>query len=163
MDEEGRLFWINGPEDNCYLSEQRQWRRGLCFEDVLEWKQCAPTGAVSQRFSSPTAACEAFEHARVVWSQDLYLRRVGEVMARERCLADYKPTAMRLAEERGARPRQAPWSLPVPSGPVCELRLGVPPQSPTPGRVSAGPGRAAAEEMPHLVRRRRGGLMPAGR
>ena len=97
MDEEGRLFWINGPDDNCYLSEQRLWRPGLSFEDVLEWKQCAPSGCVSQRFGSPVAACEAFEHAQVVWSQDVYLRRMGEEMARHRCAADYKPTSMQLA------------------------------------------------------------------
>jgi hypothetical protein len=157
MDEKGRLFWINGPDDHCYLSEQRQWRRGLCFEDVLEWKQCAPTGMVSQRFSSPTAACEAFAHAQVVWSTDLYLRRMGEEMARQRCLADYKPTAMRLAESRGARPRLAPWSLPQPSGPVCDLRVGVAPAvRPSTPLGRAGSERAAAEEVPHLLRRRRG-------
>jgi hypothetical protein len=150
MDEEGRLFWINGPEDHCYLSEQRQWRRGLCFEDVLEWKQCAPTGCVSQRFPSPRAACEAFEHAQVVWSHDVYLRRMGDAMARHRSLVDYKPTVMRLAEAQGARPRQAPWSLPGPSGPVCELPTGAHmPLSP-----SATP---AWEQVPHPRRRRRGG------
>jgi hypothetical protein len=45
MDENGRLFWINGPEEHCYLSEQRQWRRDLSFDDVLDWKQCAPCAA----------------------------------------------------------------------------------------------------------------------
>ena len=43
MDDEGRMFWINGPEEFCYLSEQRQWRAGLSFQQVLEWKQCAPS------------------------------------------------------------------------------------------------------------------------
>lgn len=79
IDEDGRLFWINGPDDNCYLSEQRLWRPELSFEDVLEWKQCAPTGTVSQRFTSPMAACEAFEHA----------------LARHRSAADYKPCTIR--------------------------------------------------------------------
>ena len=36
MDEEGRMFWINGPENFCYLSEQRQWRCGLSFQEVLD-------------------------------------------------------------------------------------------------------------------------------
>ena len=36
MDETGNLYWINGPEANCYLSEQRQWRRGLNFDDILD-------------------------------------------------------------------------------------------------------------------------------
>jgi hypothetical protein len=141
MDEEGRLFWINGPEDDCYLSEQRQWRQGLCFEDVLEWKQCAPTGCVSQRFPSPTAAREAFEHAQVVWSHDVYLRRMGDEMARLRGLDDYKPTAMRLAEARGARPRQAPWILSGASGPTC-----------------APPPSQARDDLPHPRRRRRGAV-----
>jgi hypothetical protein len=141
MDEEGRLFWINGPEDHCYLSEQRQWRRGLSFEDVLEWKQCAPAGCVSQRFPSPIAAREAFEHAQVVWSHDVYLRRMGDEMARLRSLDDYKPTAMRLAEARGARPRQAPWILPGPSGPTCTLPAG-----------------QARVDIPHPRRRRRGAV-----
>lgn len=149
IDEEGRLFWINGPEDHCYLSEQRQWRAGLSFEEVLLWKQCAPSGCVSQRFPSPLAACEAFEHAQVVWSQDVYLRRMGEEMARHRCAADYKPTAMRLAEAQGAPPRQPPWALPSPSGPSCELAPG--PVSPS----ASSP--QALEEMPHLRRRRRSG------
>ncbi|MFM7312046.1 MAG: hypothetical protein ACKO0M_02575, partial [Cyanobium sp.] len=81
IDENGRLFWINGPEDHCYLSEQRQWRRGLAFEEVLDWKQCAPSGMVSQRFGSPQEACEAYEHSRISWYQDLYLRRMGDQMA----------------------------------------------------------------------------------
>jgi hypothetical protein len=162
IDEEGRLFWINGPDDNCYLSEQRQWRRGLSFDQVLEWKQCAPSGCVSQRFSSPLAACEAFEHARVVWSQDLYLRRMGEAMAAYRSDADYKPTAMLLAEAQGARPRQAPWSLPVPSGPTCEWRPGSPPRSRSAAASLASP--VLAEDMPHPHRRRRSGAAPqAGR
>ena len=33
IDETGRLFWINGPENHCYFSEQRQWRRGLSFDE----------------------------------------------------------------------------------------------------------------------------------
>ncbi|MBM5817048.1 MAG: hypothetical protein FJ083_10870 [Cyanobacteria bacterium K_Offshore_surface_m2_239] len=149
MDEEGRLFWINGPDDHCYLSEQRQWRRGLCFEDVLEWKQCAPTGCVSQRFPSPKAACEAFEHAQVVWSHDVYLRRLGDAMAQHRSLLDYKPTAMRLAEAQGARPRQAPWILPGPSGPACALPAGA--------DMSLSPSATTASEpVPHPRRRRRG-------
>lgn len=161
IDEDGRLFWINGPDDNCYLSEQRQWRPDLSLEDVLEWKQCAPTGTVSQRFPSPMAACEAYEQAQVVWSLDVYLRRMGDEMARHRSAADYKPTAMRLAEAQGARPRQPPWALPAPSGPACELAPGMPPRPS--GAERQGPRETAAsdpaseEEMPHLRRRRRSG------
>ena len=102
IDENGRLFWINGPDDHCYLSEQRQWRRGLDFDQVLDWKQCAPSGLVSQRFSSLQEACEAYEHSRIVWYQDLYLRRMGDQMAAHRSLDDYKPTVMKQAEEAGA-------------------------------------------------------------
>lgn len=121
IDDQGRLFWINGPEDNCYLSEQRQWRRGLDFDQVLEWKQCAPSGLVSQRFSSTQAACEAFLHGQIHWYQDLYLRRMGEQMAAHRSADDYKPTAMKRAEEAGGPIRVQPWLLPEPQGPVCGL------------------------------------------
>lgn len=159
MDDQGRLYWINGPDDDCYLSEQRQWRRGLPFEDVLEWKQCAPSGTVSQRFPSPTAACEAFEHALVVWSQDVYLRRMGEEMARHRCATNYKPTAMLQAEAKGAPPRQAPWSLLGPTGPSCDPVAG---DGPRPDPLNNRQLSAEAEEMPHLLRRRRGGAsLPA--
>jgi hypothetical protein len=78
IDDHGQLFWINGPDHHCYLSEQRQWRQGLSFEEVLEWKQCSPSGLVSQRFTSLQAACEAFEHHQITWSLDLYLRRMGD-------------------------------------------------------------------------------------
>ncbi|MEB3322172.1 MAG: hypothetical protein VKI81_05055, partial [Synechococcaceae cyanobacterium] len=149
----GRLFWINGPEENCYLSEQRTWRRGLDFDEVLDWKQCAPSGLVSQRFPSPQAACEAYEHCQIVWSQDLYLRRMGDQMAAHRSADDYKPTAMKQAEARGARPRRQPWSQPEPLGPVCGL--------PSPSRPETAPP-ARAEEVPHLRRRRRSAA-PAAR
>jgi hypothetical protein len=147
IDENGRLYWINGPEDHCYLSEQRQWRQGLSFDEVLDWKQCAPSGVVSQRFGSPQAACEAFEHARVVWVSDLYLRRMGNQMAAHRSADDYKPTVMKQAEERGARPRRQPWLLPEPAGPVC----GLPPR--TPG--DSGAGTPEPGGLPHPHRRRR--------
>ena len=110
MDEEGRVFWINGPEGFCYLSEQRQWRSGLTFHQVLEWKQCAPSGLVSQRFSSIKAACEAFEHNAVQWSLDLYLRQMGDQMALHRSVSDYKPTAIKLAEASGGGCQPAPWA-----------------------------------------------------
>lgn len=147
MDQQGRLYWINGPDHHCYLSEQRLWRHGLSFDDVLDWKQCAPSGLVSQRFPSPQAACEAFEHAQVRWFQDVYLRRMGDQMAAQRCLDDYKPTAMKLAEAAGARPRRQPWLLPEPAGPVC----GLPPQ------------RNPGLEIPHPRRRRRSVLQLAER
>lgn len=158
IDEDGRLFWINGPEQNCYLSEQRQWRRGLGFDEVLDWKQCAPSGLVSQRFSSLQAACEAYEHRQIIWYQDLYLRRMGDQMAAHRSADDYKPTVMKQAEAQGGRPRRAPWLLPEPSGPVC----GLPPRPGEPGgssRVSAGSGQAGAVdgESAHPHRRRRSG------
>ena len=144
IDENGRLYWINGPEDHCYLSEQRQWRRGLSFDEVLDWKQCAPSGVVSQRFSSPQAACEAFEHARVVWVSDLYLRRMGDEMALQRGVDDYKPTALKEEELRTGRLRRQPWlgSDPTPA-PRCEL---------TARPASCRP---AAAELPHQLRRRR--------
>ncbi|MFN6132132.1 MAG: hypothetical protein ACK46L_04390 [Synechococcaceae cyanobacterium] len=121
IDDQGRLFWINGPEDNCYLSEQRQWRKGLDFDQVLEWKQCAPSGLVSQRFSSTQAACEAFLHGQIQWYQDVYLRRMGEQMQEHRSADDYKPTAMKQAEAAGAPVRLQPWLPPAPQGPVCGL------------------------------------------
>jgi hypothetical protein len=146
IDETGRLFWINGPENHCYFSEQRQWRRGLSFDEVLEWKQCAPSGLVSQRFPSLQEALEAFEHGQLIWSNDLYLRRMGDQMQAHRCVADYKPTAMKEAEARGAAERQQPWRLPEPCGPVCGL---------VPRADGSGPGALQGAEMPHPHRRRR--------
>jgi hypothetical protein len=154
IDENGRLFWINGPDDHCYLSEQRQWRRGLDFDEVLDWKQSAPSGLVSQRFPSLQEACEAYEHCRVVWFQDLYLRRMGDQMAAHRSLDDYKPTAMKQAEEAGAAVRLQPWRLPEPSGPVC----GLPPRTPeaASSREQPSPSRDGCQaELPHALRRRR--------
>ena len=109
MDAFGQMFWINGPEDFCYLSEQRLWRTGLSFLEVLEWKQCAPTGLVSQRFGSIAEACEAFEHNRIAWSHDLHLHRMGEQMKMHRSLENYRPTYMKLAEAKGAPVRRPPW------------------------------------------------------
>ena len=144
IDEHGRLFWINGPDTHCYLSEQRQWRSGLSFEEVLEWKQCAPSGLVSQRFASLQAACEAFEHRQVQWSLDLYLRRMGDEMALQRGMDDYKPTALKDEEARTGRLRRQPWlgAAPLPA-PRCE--------------ISARPAscRPAQAELPHQRRRRR--------
>ncbi|MEB3271423.1 MAG: hypothetical protein VKJ44_07230 [Synechococcus sp.] len=148
IDENGRLFWINGPDDNCYLSEQRQWRRGLTFEEVLDWKQCAPSGLVSQRFPSPQEACEAYEHCRITWYQDVYLRRMGDQMASHRSVDDYKPTVMKLAEASGSPVRLQPWRLPEPSGPVC----GLPPR-----HSEAAVAAPAAGEVLHARRRRRSG------
>jgi len=138
IDEGGRLFWINGPEQHCYLSEQRLWRRGLCFEEILAWKQCAPSGLVSQRFSSIKAACEAYEHCQIIWFQDVYLRRMGDEMAAHRSCDDYKPTVMKQAEADGAPARLQPWRLPEPAGPVCGLLP-----------------RLLEAEVPHPHRRRR--------
>jgi hypothetical protein len=162
IDEGGRLFWINGPEENCYLSEQRQWRRGLDFDQILEWKQCAPSGVVSQRFTSPQEACEAYEHGLITWSKDLYLQRMGDQMAAHRGDDDYKPTAMKLQEQRGGHPRRQPWRLPDPSGPVC----GLPPRPAEHGAgtpvadgaiAEAGRGVSAGGDVTHLLRRRRSG------
>jgi len=150
IDEHGRLFWINGPEDHCYLSEQRQWRRGLRFEEVLTWKQCAPSGLVSQRFTSLAAALQAFQADAVQWYQDLYLRRMGDQMAAHRSADDYKPTAMQQAEAEGARVQRQPWLLPEPAGPVC----GLPPRS---GEATG------LLEVPHPHRRRRSGCQLAER
>jgi hypothetical protein len=144
IDDQSRLYWINGPDHHCYLSEQRQWRTGLSFDEVLEWKQCAPSGLVSQRFSSLQAACEAFEHNQVQWSLDLYLRRMGDEMALQRGMDDYKPTAMKEEEARSGRLRRQPWlgSSPSPA-PRCEL--------------SARPAtrRGILQELPHQRRRKR--------
>jgi len=114
----------------------------------LDWKQCAPSGLVSQRFPSLQAACEAFEHAQVVWSNDLYLRRMGDQMQAHRSADDYKPTAMKQAEAQGAAVRRPPWGLPAPSGPVCGL---------VPRADGGGPGSLQGAEMPHPHRRRRSG------
>jgi predicted flavoprotein YhiN len=52
----------------------------------------------------------------VVWSQDVYLRRMGDEMERHRSGADYKPTAMLLAEARGQQARrQIASARPLPS------------------------------------------------
>lgn len=93
----------------------------------------------------PTAACETFERAQVVWLPDGDLPRMEEALARHRSGADGKPTAMLLAAAQGARPRHPPLSLSLPSGPAC---------APLPG--AAAPGGAELEERPHLPRRRRG-------
>lgn len=110
MDENGAMFWINGPENNCYISEQMVWREGLRFAEVLEWKQCAPTGRVSQRFNSIQQALQAFESTAIRWSMDLYLKKVGEQMLRHRSMDDYKPTAMKEVEAQGAPVKEAPWA-----------------------------------------------------
>ena len=142
MDDQGRLYWLNGPDHHCYLSEQRQWRSGLSFEQVLEWKQCAPSGLVSQRFPSLQAACEAFEHNLVHWSTDLYLRRMGDEMAMQRAVADYKPTALKEEEQRSGCIRRQPWLGSPNASPRCELP-------------------APSGELPHLRRRRRSSARPA--
>ena len=146
MDDEGRMFWINGPEEFCYLSEQRQWRTGLSFQQVLEWKQCAPSGLVSQRFGSILAACEAFEHNQVLWSQDLYLRRMGDQMALHRSASDYRPTAIKLAEASGRSVRPAPW---IGEAPAC---LSCPIPSMAEGDHPTAP---AVDDQLHPRRRRR--------
>jgi hypothetical protein len=145
IDDRGRLYWINGPDQHCYLSEQRQWRVGLSFDEVLEWKQCAPSGLVSQRFGSLQAACEAFEHNQVQWSLDLYLRRMGDEMALQRGLDDYKPTAIKQQELQLGRQRHQPWLTAsggaTPSeAPRCDL----------PARPAS-----AGSDLPHAYRRRR--------
>jgi hypothetical protein len=151
IDDQGRLYWINGPEHHCYLSEQRQWREGLRFEEVLEWKQCAPSGLVSQRFASLLAACEAFEHNQVRWTLDLYLRHMGDEMALQRSADDYKPTVMKEAEARGARPRVQPWQGCSTPAPQCDLSA-----RPAPRPANAAACLAASRsELPHLRRRRR--------
>ncbi len=125
IDECGQMFWINGPENSCYLSEQRQWRSGLSFLEVLEWKQCAPTGLISQRFGSILEACQAFEQNRITWTNDVYLRHMGEQMEIHRSLQNYRPTYIKLAESRGAPIRTPPWIKPEDSysysfpGPRC--------------------------------------------
>jgi hypothetical protein len=40
------------------MSEQRQWRAGLSLVQIIEYKQCAPTGLVSQTFGSIDEALE---------------------------------------------------------------------------------------------------------
>ena len=116
IDEKGKIFWINGPDNNCYIAEQMVWREGLRFAEVLEWKQCAPTGRVSQRFGSIDQALQAFERDGIDWSTDLYLQKVGEQMLAQRSVDDYKPTAMKEAEAQGAPVKRAPWSAAQDSG-----------------------------------------------
>lgn len=159
IDDQGRLFWINGPDHHCYLSEQRQWRQGLSFDDVLEWKQCAPSGLVSQRFPSLQAACEAFEHNQVQWNLDLYLRHMGDEMALQRGADDYKPTAMKEAEARGARPRVQPWQGTSTPAPQCDLSARPAPRTPSAAASLA----ASRSELPHVHRRRRSGAAAANR
>ena len=67
LDESGGMFWINGPDDACYLSEQRQWRKGLTLLEVVEWKQCSPTGKISQKFPSVVEVCKAYEENTILW------------------------------------------------------------------------------------------------
>jgi hypothetical protein len=153
MDERGQLFWINGPDHHCYLSEQRQWRSGLSFDEVLEWKQCAPSGKVSQRFNSPQAACEAFEHNQVQWTLDLYLRHMGDEMTLQRGADDYKPTAMKEEEARGGPRRVQPWQGSSTPPPQCALSARPAPRSPSASASLA----ASRSELPHLQRRRRSG------
>ena len=125
VDDFGQLFWINGPEDFCYISEQRQWRTGLSFLQILEWKQCAPTGLVSQRFGSIDEAYKAFEQNQIAWSHDNYLHRIGSQMEMHRSLENYRPTYMKLAEAKGVPVRRPPWINQVDSnsasfpGPRC--------------------------------------------
>ena len=54
-------------------------------------------------------ACEASNHNRVDWSQDLYLRRMGEQMAQHCYVVDYRPTAMNLDEVEGLRVKLVSW------------------------------------------------------
>ena len=124
IDADGRLYWINGPDQHCYLSEQRQWRSGLSFDEVLEWKQCAPSGLVSQRFSSVQAACEAFEHRQVQWTLDLYLRHMGDEMALQRGADDYKPTAIKQQEAQGGGCASSPGRARCCPPPVAISRRG---------------------------------------
>ena len=63
VDDKGRMFWINGPETFCHLSEYRQWRVELSFAGALEWKQCVPSCLVSQRFGFIIETCDALEHS----------------------------------------------------------------------------------------------------
>ena len=68
IDDRGQMFWINGPDDACYLSEQRQWRKGLTLLEVVEWKQCSPTGKISQKFPSVVEVREMKNEEAVVCS-----------------------------------------------------------------------------------------------
>jgi hypothetical protein len=153
IDDQGRLYWINGPDHHCYLSEQRQWRQGLSFDEILEWKQCAPSGLVSQRFCSPQAACEAFEHNQVQWNLDLYLRHMGDEMALQRGADDYKPTSIKELELRGGRPQQPPWQGTSTPPPRCDLSA----RPATPAASASACLAASRTELPHLQRRRRSG------
>jgi hypothetical protein len=92
---------------------------------------------------------------------------MGEQMAEHRSADDYKPTAMKRAEEAGAPIRIQPWLLPEPQGPVC----GLPPRrgdsgmgvgfsaSNTSGAASGGGNGSSADgagsESNHPHRRRR--------
>ncbi len=109
VDDSNQIFWINGPDENCYLSEQRQWRTGLTLSETLEWKQCSPTGRISQKFSSVLEACNAFEENKILWQRDDRLRRMGDEMERHRSPINYRPTSMKVAELKGEPVRIPPW------------------------------------------------------
>ena len=109
VDDCREMFWINGPDDNCYLSEQRQWRTGLTLLETLEWKQCSPTGRISQKFPSVVDACNAFEENKILWERDDQLRRMGDEMERHRSTMNYRPTSMKVAELKGSPVRIPPW------------------------------------------------------
>ena len=88
------------------------------------------------------AACEAFEHNQVIWSHDLYLRRMGDQMQLHRSATDYRPTAMKNAEAAGRRVQPQPWLGTAQTAPSCEW------PSPT----------TSGQDLPHPRRRRRSGL-----
>ena len=98
--------------------------------------------AVSQRFPSLLAACEAFEHNEVTWSHDLYLRRMGDQMQLHRSVPDYRPTSMKTAKDAKLRQQPQPWIGSAQAPPCCEW--------PSP--------RSESPELAHPRRRRRSGL-----
>jgi hypothetical protein len=108
---------------------------------------------VSQRFASPQAACEAFEHNQVQWTLDLYLRHMGDEMTLQRGADDYKPTAMKEEEARGGPRRVQPWQGSSTPPPQCALSARPAPRSPSASASLA----ASRSELPHLQRRRRSG------
>ncbi len=57
--------------------------------------------AFSVNALGPFEACEASNQNHVDWSQDLYLRQIGELMAQHCSVDDCRPTAMNLAEVEG--------------------------------------------------------------
>ena len=125
-----------------------QW---IDFLRAFEWKQCAPSGVVRQRFGSVVEAFESFVHNRVIWPHDLYLKRMGKQMELHRSADNYRPTAMKVAEAQGAPIRRIPWENTLEEyhsflpGPRCKW--------PAPGSSTSIRSKCESEDIAHQQKR----------